>query len=206
MDHGIPLFWVALLSGAVSGFVGGLASSWATRVLPWMGVTAKAVGRGINFLRKFVLGRKRTRQVAWREFWAARRRLPMWLLRATLFRWYEANPARDWPYVLRVHVEHSAEAVREHARNLLWEERTIEQLRQRDRFSSSKETHHVASIHPCADHWRMVTNADAGRSTHWRRKAGEVFPVNRGWCSNVRDSKDSCHYCDISDEQLERRA
>ena len=176
--------WGEVLSGALVVLVGWVAVSCVKRSLPWMGRAEKAPVRGINFLREFVLARKHTRQRAWRELWANRRRLPLWLLRATLFRWYEADPARDWPYVLRVHVEHPAEEVREHARYLLWEERTIEQLRPRDRYSSSEETYHVALSHPCTDgRWLLMSDLRSHGGTFGCRSAGQVLHVNRGWCS-----------------------
>lgn len=197
---------IAALSGAVSGFVGGVASSWATQSFPWMGRAAKSILGRINALRRFLgLARKHTRQRSQREFWSSRHRASLRTLRATVFRWYEASPSTDWPYVLGVYTDHTDEGVREYAKRLLWREKTIGKLDQRDRFMSSKECHHVALAHPCPDgSWWVLTNLNAHSSLHFvGRRADETIQVNRGWCSNRRGCDEFCQFCDMPHEDMQ---
>ena len=192
---GLVLWWLA------SGFIKGLGSNWAKSAHPWLSRKTRSGLRLLKSSLKLVIARKQTRQRSWRDFLSARHRIPLWVLRATIFRWFEDNPPTEWPYVLRIYENHSHDKVKTYARELLWVEKTPEELCQRDRIL---EGSHVALVHPCTDVYLVLTNLDSGGCTGRKRAAEYRFEVKRGWCPNVRTPDDSCRYCDMSDEDLKK--
>lgn len=192
---GLVLWWLA------SGFIKGLGSNWAKSAHPWLSRKARSGLRLLKSSLKLVIARRQTRQRSWRDFLSSRHRIPLWVLRATIFRWFEDNPATEWPYVLRICEGHSHDKVKSYARELLWVAKTTEELCQRDRIL---EDSHVALVHPCAGVYWVLTNVDSGGFGGRKGAAGHCFEVKRGWCPNVSTPDGSCRYCDLSDEDLKK--
>ena len=157
--------------------------------------------RLFNDIRKMVVARKRTRLIARREKISGWRKAPLWLLRATLFRWFEESPATDWPYVKRVLEVHTDDEAKAQAETLLWEVRAVLDLRTRERIMKDQ---HIALVHPCSHGVFVLTNADSSGNSETRFKADRQIKVKRGWCSNVREPGDSCRFCDLSDQELQQ--
>ena len=176
------------------------AKAWKNRY--WQGTArrASAIGKFLNDVRRMVVARKRTRLIARREMLSRWRRTPIWLLRATLFRWFEKSPATDWPYVRCVLERHSHDEARAQAEALLWDTRAVTDLRMRDRIMKNQ---HVTLVHPCSDVVFVLTNVDSHGSSETRYGTTAQVKVKRGWCANIREPGDSCRYCDMSDQELD---
>lgn len=199
------------MAGILEVVIGGLAlaallgvvQAWRKRY--WRGTASRvrAMWGALKLLRRVVFARKQVRKVASREFMSTRRRAPLWLLRATLFRWFEATPATDWPYVMQVFEEHSNDQARAEAQTLLWDVRTVQELKPRDVW----EGNHVVLAHPCTNGVFVLMDANSSTEFSWaRRSAHQPAPVNRGWCSNIREPGDSCQHCDRDDHELQQLA
>lgn len=207
MDLDVQTVGGAVVAGTIVVVVGGillaaisaLAKAWRRRY--WQGTARRsvAVGRLVNDVRKMAVARKRTRIVARRELLSAWCKAPLWLLRATLLRWFEESPATDWPHVRRILEHHTDDVAKAEAESLLWEMRAVRDLRTRDRIMDDQ---HVALVHPCTNGVYVLTNADSGSYRQSRLDASQQVKVKRGWCSNIREPDDSCRYCDLSDQDL----
>lgn len=193
--------WIVLLiaTALVTAFV----SALMTHAMPtWLRVTkaaSRAVARKINLYRKIAFARRSIRRDTRRDILASWRRAPLWLLRATLFRWYEENPSEEWPYIKKVHGQHRRPDIRQRTSGLLWEDRTAEQLRVGDVFGSDD---HVLFGANNGNWVLVVTEAfiqpDGTCSRHsWQTPAASApVRVKRGWCS-----RDSCRYCALTQEE-----
>ena len=196
--------WIVLLiaTALVTAFV----SALMTHAMPtWLRLTKSAsrgVARRMNRYRKIVLARRPTRQDTRRDLLANWRRAPLWLLRTTLFRWYEENPSEEWAHVKTVYDQHRRAEVKQHAKSLLWEDRPAEELRVGDAFGNDE---HVLFGASNGDRVLIVTDADMqpdGTSSYlsWTTpSASSLVRVKRGWCS-----RDNCKYCTLT--QKERRS
>lgn len=181
----------------------GIAQAWRKRY--WRGtvVRVRAMWDPLKLLRKAFLARKQVRRVSIREFLSERRRIPLWLLGATVFRWFEATPATDWPYVMQVLEDHTNDQAKEEAKTLLWDVKTVQELKPRDIW----EGKHVVLAHPCVKYVFVVTDASSSTEFSWSpRSAGQQALVQRGWCSNVREPCNPCQHCDRDDSELEQLA
>lgn len=196
--------WIVLLiaTALVTAFV----SALMTHAMPtWLRFT-KSASRGlahhVNRYRKVALARRPTRQATRRDILANWPRAPRWLLRATLFRWYEENPSEEWAHVKNVYEQHRRTEIRQHADDLLWEDRTAEELRVGDAFGNDD---HVLFGASDDDRVLIVTEADIqpdGTSSRlaWQTPAASApVRVKRGWCRH-----DNCQYCTLT--QQERRS
>ena len=192
---------VVVVGGVLLAATTALAKAWKRRY--WQGTAKRAVsmGRLFNDGRKMLVARKRTRLIAWREMLSGWRKAPLWLLRATLFRWFEESPTTDWPYMKRVFEDHADDEAKAQAETLLWEVRAVLDLRARERIM---EHQHVALVHPCSRGVFVLTNADSSGNREKRFNADQQVKVKRGWCSNVREPGDSCRFCDLSDQELQQ--
>lgn len=156
---------VVVVGGVLLAAITALARAWKRRY--WRGTARRAVtvGRLFNDARKMIVARKPTRLIARREALSAWRRAPMWLLRATLFRWFEGSPATEWPHLKRVLEHHTHDLARAQADALLWDSRAVVDLRTRDRIM---ENQHVALVHPCSNGVFVLTNADSHGNSETR--------------------------------------
>ena len=152
---------VVVVGGVLLGAITALAKAWKRRY--WQGTVRRAVtvGRFFNDARRMIVARKRTRLIARREALAAWRKTPMWLLRATLFRWFEEDPATEWPHLKRVLEHHTDDLARAQADALLWDTRAVVDLCTRDCIMKNQ---HVALVHPCSSGVFVLSNADS----HWQ--------------------------------------
>ena len=192
---------IVLVAGRIL-FAAIIASAKAWKNRYWQGTARRAsvIGQFLNDVRRTVVARERTRLVARREMLSRWRRTPIWLLRATLFRWFENSPATDWPYVQCVLERHANDEAKAQAEALLWDTRAVTDLRTRDRIM---ENRHVALVHPCSDVVFVLTNADSHGHSERRYETTAQIRVQRGWCANTREPGDSCRYCDMSDQELD---
>ena len=190
-----------IVVGVVLAVLLSSARAWSKKY--WRGTSSRVMAMwGILKLgSKMFFGYKRTRHTSQREFISMRRRVPLWLLRKTLFRWFEISPKMEWPYVMNVLEEHSKDQAKVEAKALLWDIRTVQQLKPRDIW----EGQHVTLVHPCTKYVFVLTDANSSNEFSWSpRSADQTALVQRGWCSNVRKSGDSCRYCDRSDHELQQ--
>lgn len=193
--------WIVLLiaTALVTAFV----SALMTHAMPtWLRFTKSAsrgLARHVNRYRKIALARRPTRQATRRVILANWPRAPLWLLRATLFRWYEENPSAEWAHVKNVHEQHRRTEVRQHADDLLWEDRTTEELRVGDAFGND---YHVLFGASDGDRVLIVTDAymqldDTSSRLSWQTpEASAPVRVKRGWCR-----RDNCRYCTLTREE-----
>lgn len=190
---------VVVVGGVLLAAITALAKAWKRRY--WQGTVTRAVTAGqlFNDARKMIVARRRTRLIARREALSTWRKAPMWLLRATLFRWFEESPATEWPHLKRVLEHHTDELARAQADALLWDTRAVVDLRTRDRIM---ENQHVALVHPCSNGVFVLTNADSHGNSETRYTPDAQIKVKRGWCANIREPGESCRYCDLSDQEL----
>ena len=193
--------WVVLLiaTALVTAFVSALMTHAMPTWLRFTKAASRGVARKINRYRKIALARRPIRRDTRRDILANWRRAPLWLLRATLFRWYEENPSEEWAYVKKVHEQHRRAENRQHAETLLWEDRTAEELRVGDAFGNDD---HVLFGASNGDRVLVVTEADIqpdGTSSRlsWQTPAASALVrVKRGWCS-----RDNCQYCTLTQEE-----
>ena len=190
---------VVVVGGVLLAAITALAKAWKRRY--WQGAARRAVtvGRLFNDARKMIVARKRTRLIARREALSAWRKAPMWLLRATLFRWFEESPATEWPHLERVSEHHTDDRARAQADALLWDTSSVVDLRTRDRIMRNQ---HVALVHPCTNGVFVLTNADSHGKSETRYAPDARIKVKRGWCADIREPGESCRYCDLSDQEL----
>ena len=193
--------WIVLLiaTALVTAFV----SALMTHAMPtWLRFTksgSRGVALHVNRYRKIALARRPTRRAAYRDILANWSRAPLWLLRATLFRWYEENPSEEWAHVKNVHEQHRRTEIRQHADDLLWEDRTAEELRVGDAFGND---YHVLFGASDGDRVLIVTDAyiqPDGTSSRLSWQAPEASArvrVKRGWCR-----RDNCQYCTLPQEE-----
>jgi len=116
------------------------------------------VGRLFNGARKMIVARERTRLIARREALSVWPKAPTWLLRATLFRWFEESPATEWPHLQRVQEHHTDDLLRAQADALLWDTSAVADLRTRDCIMRNQ---HVALVHTCSTGVFVLSNADS---------------------------------------------
>ena len=192
---------VVVVGGVLLAAITALAKAWKRRY--WHGTArrAEALGRLFNDVRKMLVARKRTRLIGRREMLSRWRKAPLWLLRATLFRWFDESPATDWPHVKRVLENHGNDEAKAQAEGLLWEVRSVRDLRTRDHIMGNQ---HVALVHPCTRSVFVLTNADLSGDSETRFNSDQQIKVKRGWCSSIRKPDDSCRYCDLSDQELQQ--
>ena len=166
--------------GVLTPAILGLARAWQKRY--WKGTANRLrnMRRVVGKVRRMVLARKRTRFVARREFMSCWHKAPLWLLRATLFRWFEDCRTTDWPYVEHVHKNHSNDEARTQAAALLWEPRAVEDLKPRDLIWDDQ---HVVLVHPCSGVFYVVSEDTAGSGRSPKHNAGAQIDVKQGWWS-----------------------
>ena len=191
---------VLVVGGVLLAAITASAKAWKNRY--WQGTARRAsvIGKFLNDVRRMVVARERTRLIARREMLSRWRKTPIWLLRATLFRWFEKSPTTDWPYVQRVLERHAHDEAKAQAEALLWDTRVVTDLRTRDRITKNR---HVALVHPCSDAVFVLTNADSHGHLETLYETTAQIKTTRGWCANIREPGDSCRYCDMSDQELD---
>ena len=183
-------WWVVILATAVASAV---ATVLVQRAPP---VVFRWVRNGlcrVNHWRKFVIGTKRTRAgvlSGWRK-------APLRVLRATVFRWFAADPQAWCGYLRGVYESHTGEAVRERASGLLWVDKTVADLQVGDIYGQGR---HVLALIPDGETIEVVTDcsfvgADYGGGSEIKPVTHQVR-VNRGWCP----SGDACPYCSMNDQ------
>ena len=193
--------WIVILitTALVTAFV----SALMTHAMPtWLRSTrgiSRAAARKVNRYRKVAFSRRPVRQQTCRDILSNWRRAPLWILRATLFRWHEENPSDEWTFVKNVHEQHRRAEIRQHAEDLLWEDRTAGELRVGDVFGNDE---HVLFGATRESRVLVVTDVGLqpdGTSSHtsWQVPAAcTPVRVKRGWCG-----RDNCQYCTLTQEQ-----
>ena len=193
-----PYWPVGVLVGAVI--------VWSVnQVMPGLSRRVRDGLRRVDHLRKFVIGTKRTRAGVISRW----RKAPPWVLRATVFHWFEADPQAWWEYVRRVYDSHDREPVREDARGLLWVEKEASSLQILDVYARKQtdgrwggRSDHVLALQPRGD-GKVDVVYKVGFSPNFTRhtwNAPEAHPVrvNRGWCP-----LNACSYCSLNEQEFE---
>ena len=151
------------------------------RALPALLGGARNCLRRVNHWRKLLIGTKRTRAGVISRWENA----PPWVLRATVFRWFEADPQAWYAYMKQVHDSHNSKAVRESARCLLWVDKTVAALQVGDVYHPG---HHALALSHYGDRIRVLKTVDGDASTDL---VAHPVRVNRGWCQHG----DACPSC-----------
>ena len=163
----MPNWFVLLLAGAVIAWL-------INRLMPALSRWAGNGLRRANHWRKFVIGAKRTRAAVISRW----KNAPPWVLSATLFRWFEADPQAWCGYVKRVYDSHNSEAVRESARGLLWVDKTVADLQVGDvYYRNDNRADHVLALHPRGDWVDVVYKVGFSSAGRGSGPSGLVEPA-----------------------------
>ena len=178
-----PAWWVVILVTAVASAV---VTVLVQRAPP---VVFRCVRNGVcrvNHWRKFVIGTKRTRAGVISRW----KKAPLRVLRATVFRWFEADSQAWWECVHRVYESHNSAAARENAECLLWVKKEAADLAIRDVYNGGDHVLHLRH----EDGWVEVATS---ASHKWYARGTHRVRVNRGWCPHA-----DCSVCPMDEQEF----
>ena len=179
-----PAWWVVILATAVASAVVTVLVQRAPPVLyRWVRNGLCRVNHG----RKFVIGTKRTRAGVISRW----RKAPLWVLTATVFRWFGADPQAWSEYVNWVYESHDSATARESAEGLLWVEKEAADLVIRDVYNGSD---HVLHLRHVGGRVEVATSTNR----KWYAPGTYRVRVNRGWCP-----LNNCPICSMDDQEFE---